>query len=306
MAFEIQAHRGARSFFPENTLQAFCHAAALGVRVLELDLVVSRDHELVVSHDPWLSAPLCSDPQGRPLSMEDRWRYVMYEMKYADIAFFDCGLPHPSFPGQLRIAARKPLLATVFQEVDTFMASSGMNDSMMYNLEIKSWPDKDDVFHPFPDKYAALVVQVVHAAGLSSRVRIQSFDNRVIWEAWKINSQLCYGLLIDEAKHIPKSLQALGFVPQYVNPHFSLVGREMTKDLHSQNILVIPWTVNSAKEMLAMKHLGADGIITDYPEQAIALFSEHLPPFSTHSAEQQVLQEPIQGFQPPYFRRDSR
>ena len=125
-AFEIQAHRGARSFFPENTLQAFCHAVALGIRVLELDLVVSRDHELVVSHDPWLSAPLCSDPQGHPLSMEDRWRYIMYDMQYADIASFDCGLPHPSFPDQVRILACKPLLPTVFREVDTFMASSGM------------------------------------------------------------------------------------------------------------------------------------------------------------------------------------
>ncbi len=286
MAFEIQAHRGARSFFPENTLQAFCHAAALGIRVLELDLVVSKDHELVVSHDPWLSAPLCSDPQGRPLSMEDRWHYVMYNMMYADIASFDCGLPHPSFPRQVRVAACKPLLATVFREVDTFMALGGLKGSMIYNLEIKSWPDKDAVFHPCPDKYAALVIQLVQAEGLSSRVRIQSFDSRVIREAWTLNSQLCYGLLIDEAKHIPTSLQALGFVPRYVNPHFSLVGREMTEELHDQNILVIPWTVNDAEEMLAMKHLGADGIITDFPEQALSLFSELLPPFSIHSAQQ--------------------
>ena len=286
MAFEIQAHRGARSFFPENTLQAFCLAAALGVRVLELDLVVSKDHELVVSHDPWFSAPLCSDPQGHPLSMEDRWRYIMYDMMYADIASFDCGLPHPSFPSQVRIPASKPLLANVFREVDTFMASGGMKEPMIYNLEIKSWPDKDAVFHPCPDKYAELVLQLVQAEGLLSRVRIQSFDSRVIGEAWKLNPQLCYGLLIDEGQHIPKSLQALGFVPQYVNPHFSLVDRELTDDLHKQRIRIVPWTVNLSEEMLAMKSLGADGIITDYPERAIALFSEALPSFSIHSAEQ--------------------
>ncbi|MFZ4524050.1 MAG: glycerophosphodiester phosphodiesterase family protein [Chlorobium sp.] len=285
MVFEIQAHRGARSFFPENTLQAFCHAAALGVRVLELDLVVSKDHELVVSHDPWLSAPLCSDPQGHPLSMEDRWRYIMYEMQYADISTFGCGLPHPSFPLQGRVVACKPLLATVFREVDAFMASGGMKGRMIYNLEIKSWPDKDAVFHPSPDKYAALVLQLIQAEGLSSRVRIQSFDSRVIREAWKLNSQLCYGLLIDQANPVPKSLQALGFVPRYVNPHFSLVDREMMDTLHNQNMLVIPWTVNDVEVMLAMKRLGADGVITDYAEQAIALFSEPLPPFSMHSAE---------------------
>ncbi len=72
MVFEIQAHRGARSFFPENTIQAFCKAADLGVRVVELDLVVSKDHQIVVSHDPWLSGPHCSDPYGNLLSTENR------------------------------------------------------------------------------------------------------------------------------------------------------------------------------------------------------------------------------------------
>ncbi len=96
MAFEVQAHRGARSFFPENTLQAFCKAADIGVRVLELDLVVSTDHEIVGSHDPWLSAPLCSDPQGHPFALDDRW-HIIYNMCYEEIACFDCGRAGSSF-----------------------------------------------------------------------------------------------------------------------------------------------------------------------------------------------------------------
>jgi glycerophosphoryl diester phosphodiesterase len=272
MAFEIQAHRGGRTHFPENTLQAFCHAADLGVRVLELDLVVSKDHQIVVSHDPWLSAPICSDPCGHLLSDEDRLRYVMYEMLYADIASFDCGQPHPSFPGQVRVAAFKPLLSTVFSEVDAYMASVGMKGRMIYNLEIKSWPDKDGVFHPPPDHYAALVVQLVEAAGLSLRVRIQSFDERVVREAWKVKPRLCYGLLIEETKHIGRLLRELGFVPRYVNPHYSLVEREMAETLRREGIGMIPWTVNQLEEMLTMHQLGAEGIITDYPERAIALF----------------------------------
>ena len=272
MAFEIQAHRGGRTLFPENTLQAFCYAASLGIRVLELDLVVSKDHQIVVSHDPWLSAPLCSDPCGLRLSAEDRLRYVMYEMTYADIASFDCGLIHPSFPGQLRIASFKPLLSTVFREVDAYIASVGMKGRMIYNLEIKSWPDKDGIFHPPPDHYAALVVELVKAAGLSLRVRIQSFDERVVREAWKVNPRLCYGLLIEETKNTGRLLHELGFVPRYVNPHFSLVEPEMAEALHREGISMIPWTVNQPEEMLAMQQLGAEGIITDYPERAIALF----------------------------------
>jgi glycerophosphoryl diester phosphodiesterase len=272
MAFEIQAHRGGRAHFPENTLQAFCHAATLGIRVLELDLLVSSDHQIVVSHDPWLSAPLCSDPHGHPLSIEERQRYILYEMRYADIASFDCGLPHPSFPEQVRVAAFKPLLSSVFSEVDSCMASAGMKGRMIYNLEIKSWPDKDGLFHPSPDRYAALVVQFVEAAGLSLRVRIHSFDERVIREAWRLNPRICYGLLIEEAKNRSQLFRKLGFVPRYVNPHFSLVDREMTEALHDQGIAMIPWTVNRRDEMMAMKQIGVDGIITDYPERAIALF----------------------------------
>jgi glycerophosphoryl diester phosphodiesterase len=272
MAFEIQAHRGARASFPENSLQAFCHAADLGVRVLELDLVVSKDHQIVVSHDPWLSAPLCADPNGHPLSSDDRLRYILYDMWYDDIASFDCGLPNPFFSGQAHISAFKPLLSTVFSEVDAYMVSVGMKGKMIYNIEIKSWPDKDGLFHPPPDRYAALVVGLVEAAGLSLRVRLQSFDFRVIREAWKLSPQLCYGLLIDETKNTTRLLQELGFVPRYINPHFSLVDREMTDALREQSIGMIPWTVNRTEDMLAMKQIGVEGIITDYPERAIALF----------------------------------
>ena len=273
MSFEIQAHRGARSFFPENTLPAFCKAADLGVRVLELDLVVSKDHEIVVSHDPWLCGPLCSDPLGHSLSVEDRLRYIMYDMPYIDIAAFDCGLPHPSFFHQHRIAACKPLLSTVFKTVDAYMASERMKGSMIYNLEIKSWPDKDGIFHPPPDRYSTLVLQIIEEAGLSNRIRIQSFDYRVVREAWTLNPQLCYGLLIDEAIRMEHAIKALDFLPQYVNPHFSLVDRELTEHLHSQDIMMIPWTVNCRTDMQAMKQIGADGIITDYPEIAFTLFS---------------------------------
>ncbi len=272
MAFEIQAHRGGRTQFPENSLQAFCHAVALGIRVLELDVVVSKDHQIVVSHDPWLSAPLCSDPHGHPLSTEDRFRYILYDMVYADIATFDCGLPHTSFPGQVRVATIKPLLSTVFRELEGYMVSMGMKGSVTYNLEIKSWPDKTGIFHPPPARYAALVLQLVEAAGLSLRVRIQSFDYLLLREAWRLNPLLCYGFLIDEAKDMDRILCELDFLPRYVNPHFSLVDREMRDALHEQGIGMIPWTVNRTEEMLAMEQIGAEGIITDYPERAIALF----------------------------------
>jgi glycerophosphoryl diester phosphodiesterase len=156
--------------------------------------------------------------------------------------------------------------------VDAYMASVGMTGHMIYNLEIKSWPDKDGIFHPAPDIYAGLVLRMVENAGLSDRVRIQSFDYRVVREAWKLNPQLCYGLLIDDMKNMERFLPALGFIPRYLNPHISLVDSELSAYLHAHDIRMIPWTVNRQEEMLAMKHIGAAGIITDYPELALAFF----------------------------------
>ena len=279
MAFEIQAHRGGRAFFPENTLHAFCHAATCGVRVIELDLFVTKDHEVIVSHDPWLSGPLCSDPDGVPLGVDAKG-FTLYDMPYADILRFDCGRPHPSFPQQSRIITAKPLLSTVFSEVDTFMLDAGLSGSMVYNLEIKSWPAEDGLLHPPPEQYAALVVQLVVAAGFTSRVRLQSFDWRVIREAWKICPHLCYGLLLDDRANMVPFLSDLGFVPQYLNPHLSLVDRDMFDFLHLQGIKAIPWTVNLPKEMLSMQQVGANGIITDYPELALSLFSSSSMPQS--------------------------
>jgi glycerophosphoryl diester phosphodiesterase len=192
-------------------------------------------------------------------------------MVYADITAFDCGRIHPAFPAQQRVTACKPLLSTVFTAVDSYMAAAGTNGRMIYNLELKSWPDKDDVFHPAPDHYAALVIRLVEAAGLLDRVRIQSFDYRVIREAWKLNPGLCYGLLIEEPDSIDRFAQQLGFLPRYVNPHFSLVDRHMADSLQELHIGMIPWTVNRPEEMLTMKRFGAEGIITDFPELALAM-----------------------------------
>ncbi|MEI8031734.1 MAG: glycerophosphodiester phosphodiesterase family protein [Chlorobiaceae bacterium] len=265
MTFEIQAHRGARSFFPENTLQAFCKAAELKVRVVELDLVVSRDSRIVVSHDPWIAIPSSS---GTPRHL------IIHEMDYADVAAFDCGIPDPSFPGQMRVRACKPLLSEVFGAVEARMAELSMTERMSYNLEIKSWPGSDGALHPSPERYAELVVDEVMAAGLSGFVRIQSFDDRVVREAWKINPALSCGILVDEGaslEEIEGRLSTLGFKPRYVNPHFSLVDRKLATFLHRQGIEMIPWTVNRREEMQAMLRCGADGIITDFPEKALAL-----------------------------------
>ncbi|HCD36538.1 glycerophosphodiester phosphodiesterase [Chlorobium phaeovibrioides] len=254
--FEVQAHRGGRLFFPENTLQAFCSAADLGFRVVELDLHVSRDRRIVVAHDPLL-------PSGKNLKGSGCSRQRIFSLTYSRIAGYDCGMPHPDFPLQQRIAAAPPLLSDVFACVEGHMADSGSGGEMVYNLEIKSWPQRDGIFHPPPRDYAALVLGVVRDAGMLHRVRLQSFDLRVVREVYRQAPDAACGLLAEKASSIRPALRRLGFTPRWLNPHSTLATRRLVRQLHARGMRVIPWTVNTPEEASRLRAIGADGIITD-------------------------------------------
>jgi glycerophosphoryl diester phosphodiesterase len=261
MPFEIQAHRGARAFYPENTIPAFCKAADLGCRVIELDLVVSKDRRIFVSHDPWITATHDAVPSQQ----------LFFAMEYQEIAAFDCGAPSPDFPQQQRIEAFRPLLSEVFLETEAHLRRIGRPEGMIYNLEVKSRPGLEGVAFPPPAEYAALVVAELRDSGLVGRVRLQSFDPRVVAEARRLMPDLCFGLLVEDPAALEGFPSSTGFVPDYVNPHVSLVDKPLVDMLHRHGSKVVAWTVNDPEEMVRMKRLGVDGLITDYPETALAL-----------------------------------
>ncbi|MBN1928088.1 MAG: glycerophosphodiester phosphodiesterase [Chlorobiaceae bacterium] len=262
MTIEIQAHRGARSFFAENTLQAFCKAADLGCGVIELDLCVSKDRRIVVAHDPWIEN-VPDDGAAR------RW---LYSMSYDQIARYDCGAVSPRFPLQQRVRAVRPTLPEVFDAVEAHLQRLGRPGAMIYNLEVKSWPHRDGIAHPSPAEYAALVLRDIAASGLEKRIRLQSFDSRILSEANALMPGLTFGLLVEERAALARFPAHPGFVPEYVNPRFDLVDAALLGRLHGMGAKVVVWTVNAPEEMLRMKRLGVDGIITDHPEIAL-----HLP-----------------------------
>lgn len=261
MPFEIQAHRGARAFYPENTIQAFCKAADLGCRVIELDLVASKDLRLVVSHDPWISAE-----SGAAES-----RRYLYAMPYEQISQVDCGAPSPDFPGQKRIAAVRPLLSDVFGEVEAHLCRTEKAGEMVYNLEVKSWRGLEGIAFPSPADYAAMVIREILDSGPVCRVRLQSFDDRVVTEAHRLFPGLSCGLLIDELNVLDAFMERPGFFPEYVNPHYALVDRQLVEKLHALGVKVVVWTVNQPDDMVRMKQLGVDGLITDHPEMALEM-----------------------------------
>lgn len=262
MPFEIQAHRGARAFYPENTLQAFCKAADLGCRVIELDLNVSSDTRVVVSHDPWVAADSCGVESKR----------YLYSMGYDEIAQLDCGMVSDEFPLQQRIKAVRPELHEVFSTVEKHLRDAGREGEMIYNLEVKSWPELDGKAHPPPDDYVALVIRHIVAWGVEKRVRLQSFDDRILSSARRIMPGIAFGLLVENRAVLDGFPARPGFVPGYVNPRLDIADVSLVSWLHGLGAKVVVWTVNRPQDMLRMKRIGADGIITDHPEIAL-----HLP-----------------------------
>lgn len=266
--FDVQGHRGARGLKPENTIPAFIMALDSGVTTLEMDVVITRDKQVVLSHEPWMSSEICLDPQGKAFSDRDEKKYNIYEMDYEQVKLFDCGMKeNRNFPGQQKIAVSKPLLQDVIVAVEDHIRSYTRYE-VDYNIEIKSSPAGDGKTHPSVEEYSDLVYNLVDEYLPMSRVVIQSFDFRVL-QYWHTKyPQVRLSALVENLKSVEANLHELGFDPNVYSPYYKLINKEKIAYLHRRKIRVIPWTVNEHKDMLQLRGMGADGFITDYPNRA--------------------------------------
>jgi len=263
---DLQGHRGARGLLPENTVDGFLHALDLGVRTLEMDVVISGDAQVVVSHDPIMSPVICSHPDGRPITAADTvW---IYRLDYREVASYDCGgRGHPDFPDQQPRKLHKPLLSEVLREAEAHARRSG-RELPRYNVETKSRPGGDRLAHPPPDEFSALVVRALREAGVEERATIQSFDPRTLNAAHALDWQGETALLV--ARDEPRFeviVDNMGFTPDILSPHHEMVTERFLTRAREAGMKTIPWTVNDVAEMQRLLSLGVDGIITDYPNR---------------------------------------
>ncbi len=271
---DLQGHRGARGLLPENTIPAFQRALELGVTTLEMDVVINAESQVVLSHEPWISAKICTHPDGRNVTEHEEKQLRIYEMRHLEVAAFDCGSRgHPDFPSQQAMLLSKPLLADVLRAVATHSSASGRTP-VRFNIEIKSRPEYDGVFHPEVREYAKLLYEVLRDHDIVHRTTVQSFDDRALEAMHSIDSQVSTALLISNPNGFRENLARLSFVPEIYSPKYDLVDEELIRTAHAQNIQVIPWTVNDADIMRKLLDWGVDGLITDYPDLAVEVLSE--------------------------------
>ncbi len=272
--FDFEGHRGARGLLPENMIPSFLKALEFGVTTLEMDVVITKDHQVVLSHEPYLSSEICSKPDGTPISPSEEKKFNIYQMTFAELSCYDCGKRgHARFPHQQPLPATKPLLRDVIASVEKVCQEQGL-PPVFYNIETKSTPEGDGIFHPHPAEFARLVYEEVKRHGILDRTIFQSFDVRTLEALHAMDSDLYFCLLVENDDGLEHNLARLSFKPQLYSPHYRLVTPELVAAIRQRGMKLIAWTVNTLEEMKHLKAIGVDGIITDYPNLKSALLSE--------------------------------
>jgi glycerophosphoryl diester phosphodiesterase len=272
--FNLQGHRGARGLAPENSIPAFIKALEYGVTTLEMDVVITKDTQILVSHEPWMSEVICRQPDGSPVPANSMQQFNIYRMTYEEVQQFDCGTRlHPRFPEQQLQKVSKPLLSDVIDTVERYITKNGLPE-VWYNIETKCLPPGDGVFHPEPGKFARLLYDLLKEKHILHKTYIQSFDVRTLQAIRETDSTAQLVLLVENASGLEKNLESLGFTPAVYSPFYQLTDKTLVEEVHSRGMKIIPWTVNDPGDIGIIIDMGVDGLITDYPDRARAVMME--------------------------------
>ncbi len=250
----VYGHRGARARMPENTLPAFEYAIQQGVDALEMDMAVTKDNVIVISHDPILETPVCTGPRNG---------VVIHTLTLAEVRQWDCGaVQNPKFTTQKAVpGTRMPTLDDVFQ-----LAGKGSFD---YNIETKSFPERPE-YTPPPDEFARMVLEKVRHYQLEKRVILQSFDFRTLVAMRKLAPGIRLSALTEMDPRSFTTIAKEAANAEIVSPYYKLVTANKVAEAHAAGIQVVPWTVNETADWDKLIEAKVDAIISDDPAALIA------------------------------------
>jgi glycerophosphoryl diester phosphodiesterase len=286
MAFDIEAHRGGRALMPENTLPSFANALSMGVDTLEMDIGVTRDGALVVSHERGLNPDLARGPDGNYIAPPG---IPFVQLSLAEVRRYDVGRIRPDsayaaqFPDQRSIAGTPiPTLS----EVIGLVRKSG-DGHVRLNIETKIDPSHPEE-SPDPQRFVTLLLDLLDAEKFSDRVMVQSFDWRTLLLVQKrapaiptvyltLQKGAAPTVFLDKASEwtagfnpaehggsLPAAIKAAG--GGIWSPYSGDVTPALIAESHRLGLLVVVWTVNRPDDIAAMIAAGVDGIISDHPD----------------------------------------
>jgi glycerophosphoryl diester phosphodiesterase len=286
MAFDIEAHRGGRALRPENTLVSFANALSMGVDTLELDIGVTADGALVVSHERGLNPDLARDATGAYVAPPG---IPFVRLPLAEVKKYDVGQLHPGsayaaqFPDQLAVPGTPiPTLSEVF----ALVRKSG-NDKVRLNIETKIDPNHPDE-SPEPARFVSLLLDLLGREKFEDRVMVQSFDWRTLLLVQQRAPTIpTVYLTLQKGKSATVSLDKAsewtagfnpadhgGSLPRTIadaggaiwSPYFGDVTPALVAESHGLGLKVVAWTVNKEDDIISLIDMGVDGIISDRPD----------------------------------------
>lgn len=269
--FQLQGHRGARGLFPENTIEGFQSAIALGLRWFEIDVGVLRDGTVVLHHDLALNPDLARTPGNAWFTGAGP---LLRRMDWDELQDYDVGRIRPGTPYAATFAHQTPHDgARIPRLVDVLR----LDPTIGWNIELKLQPDRPDWTVP-PEDMVERVLQAVDEAGAASRVTLQSFDWRAPRHARRIRPEIPRGWLT-RAETIADpalwwALEAPPSPPDAIaaegggtwTPYWDELTPDLLARAHALDLAVIPWTVNDPVAMARLVEMGVDGLITDRPD----------------------------------------
>ncbi len=279
----VHGHRGSRATRPENTLPAFQFAIEHGADVLELDLAVTKDNALVVSHSPFLVQPaqyaaherVCKGPELPPMT-------PIHAMTLDQVEQYDCGsVALAAFPKQVAVPGTH--VATFDQVLDLIA-----DNKVQLNVETKSFPNHPELT-PTPAEFVRLIVESIHRHHSDeSRIILQSFDFRTLIEMRKQEPAIRLSALIgtgdgdammgitDHNKDFVHIHDVTG--AEIVSPDYHLVTAEQVAAAHQVHMQVVPWTADSPEDWQKLADAHVDAIISDDPAALLDWLKAHNPP----------------------------
>lgn len=294
--FDLEAHRGGRDIRPENTLYSYAYAIELGATSIECDMQLTKDGQIVMSHNPILNSDITRDENGNYIENN---KYDIRLMTVDELKKFDVGVMDPNCgeyydlhgKTQFTYDAKIPTLEELMQLIQSYG-----DKNIVLNIETKSYPDPASAGYKNnadPKKFVEVFNNIVKKYDMEDRVVLQSFDWQTLIEMKKLNPNISTSALWQkqpswgrdseslrryEKKKSPwlgdldikdyqgnpvKAAHAIG--ADIISPYYTEISKQDVDEAHSLGMKVVPWTVNNEKDMNMLLDMGVDGIISDKP-----------------------------------------
>lgn len=271
---DLQAHRGGAGLMPENTVTSMKNALDMGINTLEMDLQITSDGQVVVSHDNYFHHRCAIRPDGTPVLRGEPREYI-YTMPYDSVAKYEVGLkPTERWPEKALVSEHVPLASDLLDFTESYARQLG-RPLPGYNIEIKSREGEGEgTLWPGYQEFCDTCIPLLLSKKLGRRLVVQTFDTRSMEYIHKHWPRVALSFLTDEEPDIKAILAGISFKPEWWSPNYAAVTPENVAYCHSLGIKVVPWTVDKPEDILRMAECGVDAIISNYPDRLLDLLGK--------------------------------